>query len=122
MSDEKFLKGYGNMWTGFKTEDGEHYKTTHADFSGIIDHVKHMNETVNESATARRKGYQHIGTIPLPLLEQWLIEHGYTMHEFAINAGGEKNKTNPHGGGGVKDKFLKYFLSRDFAKLHNVTR
>jgi hypothetical protein len=116
---EKLIKNYGDTWKGFKTEDGKHYKTTHSDFSNIIQHVKNMDEAVNESSAAKRKGYQHVGTIPMALLEDWLIKHNYTMHDFAINAGGEKCKTNPHGGGGVKDKFLKYFLSRDFAKLHN---
>lgn len=119
MSDERLIKNHGNLWTGFKTEDNKHYKTTHADFSGIIKHVEDMDERVNENAAMKAKGYQHVGTIPMALLEDWLIKHNYTMHEFAINAGGEKNKTNPHGGGGVKDKFLKYFLSRDFNKLHN---
>lgn len=117
---EKLLKNYGDMWRGFKTEDGKHYKTTHADFSNVIRHVEDMNELVNESSVARRKGYKHVGTIPMALLEDWLIKHNYTMHEFAINAGGEKGKSNPYGGTGVKDKFLKYFLSRDFNKLHNM--
>ena len=116
---EKLLKRYENMWTGFKTEDGKHYKTTHADFSGVIEHVKNMDELVNQSSRAKMKGYQHVGTIPMALLEDWLKKHGHTMHEFAINAGGER-KSNPYGGGGVKDKFLKYFLSRDFNKLHNM--
>ena len=120
MSDEKVLKTYENMWTGFKSEDGKHYKTTHADFSGVIKHVENMKELVNESQVARNKGYQHIGTIPMALLEDWLVKHNYTMHEFAINAGGEKGKTDPYHGSGVKDKFLKYFLSRDFNKLHNM--
>ena len=121
MSDEKFLKGYGDKtWRGFKTEDGKHYKTTHADFSNVMDHVKYMDQAVNESTVMKKKGYQHVGTIPMVLLEDWLIKHGYTMHQFAINEGGDKNKTNPHGGSGVKDQFLKYFLSRDFNKLHNM--
>lgn len=116
---EKLIKNYGDTWTGFKSEDGKHYKTTHSDFSNVIQHVKNMDELVNESTAAKRKGYQHVGTIPMALLEDWLLKHNYTMHDFAVNAGGEKGKTNPHGGGGVKDKFLKYFLSKDFAKLHN---
>ena len=121
MSDERILKDYGNTVTGFKSEDGKHYRTTHSDFSDVVEHVKNMNEQVNGASRAtNRQGYKHIGTIPLPILEQWLFERNYTMHEFAINAGGEKGKTDPYGGGGVKDKFLKYFLSSDFNKLHNM--
>lgn len=118
---EKLIKNYGNgTWRGFKSEDGKHYKTTHADLSDVVEHARYLNEAVNENTTMKKKGYQHVGSIPMVLLEDWLIKHNYTMHQFAINEGGEKNKTNPHGGGGVKDKFLKYFLSRDFNKLHNM--
>lgn len=117
---EKFVKGYGDAWKGFKSEDGKHYRTSHADFSNIIEHNRYLNEAVNESTVMKKKGYQHIGSIPTVLLEDWLTKNGYTMHDFAINAGGDKDKSNPYGGGGVKDKFLKYFLSRDFNKLHNM--
>jgi hypothetical protein len=121
MSDERILKNYGNTVTGFKTEDGKHYRTTHGDYTDVIEHVRHMDQKVNEAPKAtNRNGYKHIGTIPVPILEDWLIRHNYSMHEFAINAGGEKGKTNPYGGGGVKDKFLKFFLSKDFSKLHNM--
>ena len=119
MSKERLLKDYGNTVTGFMTEDGKHYKTVHSDFSDVIDHVSNMREKVNEAPRAtNRNGYKHIGTVPLPILEKWLQDHNYSMHEFAINAGGEKGKTDI-GGPGVKDKFLKFFLSRDFSKLHN---
>lgn len=113
---ERLLKDYGNVKTGFISQDGKHYKHTQGDFSDAIERVGQLRQTINEQKS--RNGYHHIGSVPLPILEDWLNQHNYTMHEFAINAGGEKGKTDINGPG-VKDKFLKYFLSRDFSKLHN---
>ncbi len=111
---EKFLKHYGNTWTGFASEDGKHYKTTHSNFQDIID----RREKIAEAQAGKRDGLQHIASIPLPILEDWLIKHGYTMHDFSINAGGDKNHPDMTKSG-VKDQFLKYFMSRDFSKFHS---
>ena len=114
MSDEKLLKHYGNTWTGFKSEDGKHYKTVHSDFTDVIE----RKNLIADAQARSKSGYEHVASIPLPILEAWLIEHNFTMHEFSINAGGDKNKTDITKSG-VKDQFLKYFMSRDFSKLHN---
>lgn len=52
------------------------------------------------------------------MLVDWLKKHGYTMHEWATNAGGDPYNYRV-GGPGVKDKFATHFLSRDYSKLHN---
>lgn len=115
---KRVIKNDGEVTKGFVSEDGAHYRTYSQDMEPIIDRVKYLNEKVNGAdRSTNRAGMKYLGSIPRVMLEDWLTKHNYTMHDFAINAGGEKGKTDPNGGG-VKDKFIKYFMSREFSKLH----
>lgn len=118
MADKKVISDDGNLKRTFETEDGVNYRRWSQNFDPIIERVERLKAKVNEATRAEnRQGYKYLGSVPLTLITDWLSKHGYSWHDFAINAGGEKGKTDP-AGPGVKDKFMKYFMSRDFAKLH----
>jgi len=51
-------------------------------------------------------GRQYIGSVPVVLLQDWLTKHGYTLDQFARREGT------------IRQEFMKFFLSRDFSKLH----
>ena len=118
MAKEKLLSKMGGTTKSFLSEDGNHYRHFRTDMDPVVEHVKYMNEKVNEATRAENKqGYHYIGSVPITMIDDWLRSHGYDWNDFATNAGGEKGKTDPQGPG-VKDQFMRYFLSRDFAKLH----
>ena len=118
MSEKKVISDDGNLKRTVESEDGINYRRWSQNFDPIIQRVEYLKNKVNEAGRAEnRHGYKYLGSVPIALVADWLNKHNYSWHDFAVNAGGEKGKTNP-GGPGVKDKFMKYFMSRDFAKLH----
>lgn len=120
MADRKELLRQHDDTTisAFLSEDGRHFNATRTDMDPIMDRVAYLNEKVNGASRATNKqGYNYVGSVPRTMIDAWLKEHGYTWHDLAINAGGEKGKTTP-GGPGVKDKFMGWFLHRDRSKLH----
>lgn len=60
---------------------------------------------------------RYVGSVPPSILIKWLEDHNYTMDQWARNDGGSPYDKRVDGPG-VYDKFLKFFLTRDFAKLH----
>lgn len=96
----------------FASEDGAHYRHYRQDISPTIRHVERMRKGKHAM------GWKHVGSIPITMLTDWLKSRGYTMDQWARNDGGDR-KVDPKGPG-VKDQFMRYFLSRDFAKLHNT--
>ena len=110
-------KRAGDYLRTFSSEDGKHYRGEHQNMEPVMKRVELIKQAQAERGTGQFDR-RYVGSIPKTILIDWLTKHGYKMDEFARNEGGDPYKTNPHGGSGVKDKFLKYFLSRDFAKLH----
>ena len=109
----------GDFARTFSTEDGQGFRGLHQDIDPVIKHVQKIRD-MHQYRDPRKDSIadRHVGSVPGAVLEAWLKKNGHTMHEWAINAGGDpyiKRK----GGPGVYDKFLSYFLSRDFSKLHN---
>lgn len=110
-------KRAGDYLRTFSTEDGKHYRGETQELAPTMRRVELIKELQDRRGTGKYDR-RYIGSIPKVLLIDWLNKHGYKIDEFVRNEGGDPYKTNPHTGGGVKDKFLKYYLSRDFAKLH----
>jgi hypothetical protein len=98
------------------------FRRLHQEGSPIVRHVEQLRHKVNEAPTSGNpNGWQHAGSIPMVMLVGWLKENGYTMHQWAVNEGGQAKCSvrNYHTDPGVKAQFLRFFFSRDYAKLHN---
>tara|TARA_R110002020_G_scaffold42958_2_gene125294 strand:- start:4530 stop:4976 length:447 start_codon:yes stop_codon:yes gene_type:complete len=116
----------GDYARGIVTQGGEHYRVERQDLAPTIQHVEKIRG-MHDLATkgTNPNGWQHIGSVPEVVLIDWLNKHGYKMDEFARNDGGTRCAPGAdpvaHAAldGGVRSKFLRYFLSRDFSKLHN---
>jgi hypothetical protein len=102
----------GEVSKSFASEDGRHYRHFRQDIDPIIERVQHNRDIAkNSTKFSNPNGWQHKGTVPMTVLLDWLQKHGYTFDEFAR---ADRNDVY-----GPKHKFLKYFTSRDFSKLHN---
>ncbi len=106
----------------FASEDGTHYRHFKQDLDPAIRHVEQMRHKMNDAPkTANKSGWQHVGSIPMTVLVDWLTKNGYTMDQWARNDGGQpySNVNTYKHDNGVKSQFLRYFLDRDFSRLHN---
>lgn len=118
------LSNHGDYGVTFNVEDGKAFIGYHFDSAGIEKHCRQMTHAMQAGGkTPGGMNGQYIGSIPPALLATWLRKHGFTMHHFAINAGGERLSRNPDPYAykkdpGVRSQFLRYYLSRDFSKMH----
>jgi hypothetical protein len=116
----------GDIALTFSSEDGKHYRGTHQNLDGAIQHVQRRREIAGYATRSSNPNeWEHIGSVPMAVLVGWLDANNYKMDEWARNDGGTRC---PAGSdpvahatldGGVRSQFLRYFLSRDFSKLHN---
>ncbi len=107
MAEFKPLSVSGDVRRTFASEDGKHYRHTRQEMDGVIKRVERLREQVNEAPKAtNRNGWHYAGSVPMTVITDWLQKNGYTWPQFATN---EDN---------AKVKFMAYFKSRDFAKLH----
>jgi hypothetical protein len=115
---DRLTRAVGDYVRTFSSEDGNHYRTEKQELGPAMRRAKLIQDAQAVNGTGKNDR-RYVGSIPKTVLIDWLRTHGYQIEQFARNDGGDPYKTNPHHGNGVKDKFLKYFLSRDFAKLHS---
>ena len=125
MSAVRPIKASGDYARGFVTQHGKHYRKEVQNIAPTMKRVKEIAELQSyATAASNPNGWRYLGSIPETLLIDWLNTHGYTMDQWARNDGGTRC---PAGSdpvahatldGGIKSKFLRYFLSRDFSKLH----
>ena len=112
MAEKKLIHRIGETTKTFQSEDGKHYRHYRQDIDPVIEHVQYNRDVAKDSnPRANPNGWQHKGTVPMTVLVDWLHKNGYTFDEFARADRNDKY--------GPKYRFLKYFMSRDFAKLHN---
>ena len=96
----------GGLQTWVATEDGKHYRGAVQDVDLIAKHVRHMNDKINgASAKENPNGWRFVASIPKTVLWDWLLANHYTMHHYAVNEDG------------CKDKFLKHLEGRGYSKL-----
>jgi hypothetical protein len=108
MASRRFVKGAGDYLRTFSSEDNKHYRVESQDFAPAIKHVEHiraMHETSTKASNPNE--WRHVGSVPITLVVDWCNRNGYTFDQFA------RDEDN------CKKKFLKYFQSREFSKLHN---
>ncbi len=102
-------------------ENGKTYYGNHQEVGPLIKRTQKIRDMHSHSTKSSNPNeWKHIGTIPISVISKWCQDNNYTFDEWARNDGGIKGKQYPDSRSGVKDKFLAYFLSRDFAKLHNM--
>ena len=92
----------------FSSESGQDYVGTHQDIEPVIKHVKKIRD-MHSFATKQSNPneWKHVGSVPIAIIVDWCKRNGYNFSQWARNEDG------------AKDKFLKYFMTRDFSKLHN---
>lgn len=73
----------------------------------VMEHAAQMKELVNEAPkVGNRSNWHYRGSIPMSMLMSWLQANRYTFDQWARNDDNSKKK------------FLKWFMQRDFSKLH----
>ena len=92
----------------YSEEDGKVYIGHHIDLDPHIKFVR-QSRHIAEAATKQSNpnGHELVARIPIPMIWDWCLKNHYNMHQWAANIDG------------AKDKFMRYFLARDFSKLHN---
>ena len=105
------LPSSGDIKKTFASEDGRHYRGMRQDIDPIVKHVKEQDEWINgASKGTNRNNWRYGGTIPMSILVDWLQKNGYRFDEFT-----RARRDDIYG---PKYKFLQYFKTREFAKLH----
>ena len=82
------------------------YRGFRQDISPIIDRVSSIAEAVNSRGAHEKKDWRYVGSIPMSMLVDWCAKNRYSYNDWATNRDG------------AKDKFKKWFLTRNHAKLH----
>lgn len=109
---------HGDYARTFSSEDGKHYRGLHQNMKGVLKHAeiqRHKNEHRTKKDTLFEK---HVLSLSPAMLMDWLNERGFTLQQWAVNAGGDPYKKTPDGPG-VYDQCLKHFMGRDYSKLNN---
>ena len=108
MADRRYVKGAGDYLRTFSSEDGAHYRVESQDLTPAIRRVQEIRDL---QATATRASnpneWRHVGSVPITVVVDWCQRNGYTFDQFA------RDEDN------AKKKFLAYFKTREFSKLHN---
>ncbi len=121
MVKERFLKRVGDYARSFVSQDGSFFRREHQNIAPAIKRVQEIRDMHSYATKASNPNeWRHVGSIPMTMLIDWLTDNHFTMDQWARNDGGIPGKQYPNSKSGVKDKFLKHFLSRDYSKLHNV--
>jgi hypothetical protein len=124
MAKELKTRGSGDFARSFITDGKTHVRREFQELGPAMKRTKLIQEAEAASVGKNPTDRHYIGSIPMVVLTDWLRERNYNMHDWAINAGGTQCPVGAdpvaHAtlDGGVKSEFLRYFLSRDFSKLH----
>lgn len=98
----------GDSATTYSEEDGKRYIGQHQEIQPTIDHVKHLRDVFATATKASNpNGWKHVGSVPISIIVDWCNRNKYTFDQWA------RDEDN------AKKKFMKYFMSREFSKLHN---
>ena len=124
MALQRLTRAVGDFSRRFFTQDGIHYRRETQELTAAIKRSNLIREA-EAAAKYNPMGRSYIGSVPYVVLTDWLKARGYTYDQFARNEGGTRcppgadPKAHAMLDKGVRSEFLRYFLSRDFAKLHS---
>ena len=94
--------------TTYSEQNGKAVIGHHTDLDPHIKRVRYLRDIASYATReSNPNGWRHVGTVPIPIITDWCRANNYTFGQWARN----EDKS--------KEKFMKYFLSRDFSKLHN---
>ena len=97
----------GDYVRSFSHESGVDYRHQSQELQPAMNRVariRHAQEL--QTPKSNPMGREYIGSVPVVVLTDWLKARGYTLEQFARREGT------------IRQDFMKYFLSRDFSKLH----
>jgi len=107
MGSRRRTGGAGDYSRSFSVEDGNFYRGFHQDLAPAIRRTELIREAQSRRSRASNPtDRQYIGSVPQTVLIDWLNARGYTIDQFARREGT------------IREEFMRYFLSRDFSKLH----
>ena len=90
----------------FASEDGKHYRGESTDLDPVFRHVRYLDDKVNGAPkSGNKQGMEYIGSIPAPVLVDWLRKNNIRPDQFARNEDG------------AKAKFLAWFKQRENHRL-----
>ena len=107
----------GDYVRGFKPEDGAHYRTEHQELGPAIRRSQLIQEAELRNGTGDNDR-RYVGSVPMVVVTDWLNKNGFTWEEYGRNEGGIPGMLYPESKHGVADKFMAYFMTREFSKLH----
>jgi hypothetical protein len=123
MAKQRLTRAVGDYVRTFASEDGKNYRLEHQELGPAMRRSQLIREAQAHHGTGQFDR-RYIGSVPTIVLWDWLKERGYTMDQWARNEGGtrcsfgEDPMEHCLHDNGIKSQFLRYFLSRDFSKLH----
>ena len=89
-------------------EGGNVYRHHHQDMAPVMKRVEQIRELqAHHTKETNPSERTYIGSVPVVLLVDWLNKRGYTREQYARNENG------------IATAFKKYFLSREYSKLHS---
>jgi len=107
MAQKHITRAVGDYVRSFTHESGVDYRHQTQELQPAMDRVARIRQAQElQTPKVNPTGRQFIGSVPVVVLTDWLKSKGYTMEQFARREGT------------VRQEFMKYFLSRDFSKLH----
>ena len=113
----RLTRAVGDYARSFSTESGLHFRRETQELGPAMARVKRIREAQEHRGTGKHDR-RYVGSVPFVVLSDWCNKNRYTMDQWARNDGGIPGMMYPESKSGVKDKFMAYFLSRDFSKLH----
>ena len=104
MADKIVMQRTGDYSRALAFEGGNVYRHHHQDMAPMLEQIRELQTHQTKETNPSERTY--IGSVPVVLLVDWLNKRGYTKDQYARNENG------------IATAFKKYFLSREFSKLH----
>ena len=117
MTQRRLTRAIGDYTRSFATEGGENYRVEHQELGPAMARTQLIMEAQQRFGTGQYDR-RYVGSVPMTLIADWCRKNHFTIDQWARNDGGIPGMMYPESKSGVKDKFMRYFLSREFSKLH----
>lgn len=108
----------GEYQRGVLSQDGLNYRHERQEMSPVIDHVKFLNDKVNDAPrVGNRNDWHYVGSIPWTIAQEFLKKE---LPEHLWPFMWERLARNTDG---IKDRLRDWFLgNRDLKKFHAIKK